>query len=368
MRTKILITGATGILGRALTLQALEKGLDVILPVRAVNDQSAAERLYNCLGDDAQKYKNQIGVIAADLLEPNFGLKASDFTQLHSTVNIIIHCAGDVSFNDQNRDRVFQTNVKGTHYLLEFASTCEHLEVFVHVSTAYVCGDYEGSAFEDQLDYGQEFSTPYEESKFHAELLVQLYKKQSHLPIIIVRPSIILEAMKDLERTRIPAINSLIILLADVMKSVNDSGTIQKLRVPAKFDAIVDLVPIKYVIESILALSFNRLAYGKTFHLTNPNSPQLQHTFNLLNEEIGSDLSLLECVEPGSISFAELSKFEKMLCLNIQPYLSHLSTKIYFDTNNASVMRQNGFMPECPPISKEILVNIIRESVEYANR
>lgn len=368
MQTKTLITGATGIVGRALTIKALESGLYVAILVRAENNISAVERLNKCLGHSFKQYEQQIEVFVADLLKPNFGLSKSNLNKLKKETVTILHCAGDVSFNDQNRDRIFQTNVKGTHHILDFATACEFLKVFVHVSTAYVCGDYEGKVFEDQLDYGQEFSTPYEESKFHAELLVQLFKQQSKLPTIIVRPSIILESIEGLERTRIPAINSLIILLAEIIRSVDKTGINQSLRLPSRHDSIVDLVPIGYVVDSILKLSVNKLAYGKTFHLTNSDSFDLQQTLTILNEEIGIGLCQIKCTEPENLTFAELTKFEKMLCLNIQPYLPHLLTKNYFDTKNANAMIRDGLMQPCPPVTKDFLLKSIQESVEYANR
>lgn len=368
-KSKVLITGATGILGRALVLDALETDCEIFLPIRASDNEEAARRLSNCLGIEASTYDGKARAFPGNLTQPLLGLDTPVYDELRKNVEYIVHCAGDVSFNALDRERVFRNNVEGTRNLLMFAEACPNLRCFVHVSTAYVCGDAEGLMLEDELEQGQTFSTPYEESKYQAERLVRIYRDHLNLPIIVCRPSIILEDLEGLKHTRLPAINALILMLGNVMKSVKGSEAENKvLRIPANPAVVPDLVPIGYVTKSILRLMQDTRAYGKTYHLTNPASPPLQEFVEVLSDEIGDGACELQCVDPSNIAYAELNGFEKMLLLNIQPYLRHLFTKLTFDISNVMPLRQLGVMPECPPISRDVLINVIRDSIHYADR
>ncbi len=361
----VLVTGATGVLGRAVALEALTSGHSVILPVRARDEYEAQARIHHVLGKIALTHTDNITILAADILAPNLGLAADVAAQLQQATDFIIHCAGDVSFNLQARERVMRTNLEGTRNILQFSRDCLHLQGFAHVSTAYVCGDADGQLFEDDLELGQQFSTPYEESKYLAECLVREYQ-MTGLPIIIFRPSIILENIKNLQLTRLPAINAIILLLHTVMQTVK-KGTPQKIRIPADPDAIADLVPIDYVARSIVALTLAPDAYGQTYHLTNPQSPTLAEFIEILNEELGGEGYAFTCVDPSSVNLADLTPVERMLLLNLQPYLPHLTAQFRFDVKNVERIRALCQLPACAPVGRETLANVIRESILHAD-
>jgi len=88
-------------------------------------------------------------------------------------------------------DEARAINVDGTARVLDFAVEAqarEGLDRFLHVSTAYVCGRYEGTFRERQLDAGQTFRNTYEETKADAEQIVTLARE---LGPAIARPSIV---------------------------------------------------------------------------------------------------------------------------------------------------------------------------------
>src|SRR5437899_1298015 len=63
------------------------------------------------------------------------------------------------------------------------------LRRFTSISTAFVAGGHAGCISEDDLDVGQRFRNPYEQSKFEAERLVAHWRER--LPVTVVRPSIV---------------------------------------------------------------------------------------------------------------------------------------------------------------------------------
>ena len=80
-----------------------------------------------------------------------------------------------------------RTNVGGTAALLDL---CRRIGLprFHLVSTAFVCGRCRGRICEEDLDLGQEFHNPYEQSKFEAERLV---RQADGIEPTIYRPAVI---------------------------------------------------------------------------------------------------------------------------------------------------------------------------------
>jgi dTDP-glucose 4,6-dehydratase len=88
----------------------------------------------------------------------------------------------DLSFG--NSFAFTETNVVGTHKLLEAAVKC-NIKKFIHVSTDEVNGEHDGDDLkEDSL---LKPTNPYAASKAAAEMYVEAYQKSYKLPCVIVR-------------------------------------------------------------------------------------------------------------------------------------------------------------------------------------
>jgi dTDP-glucose 4,6-dehydratase len=101
-------------------------------------------------------------------------------------IDTIMHFAAmshvDLSFG--NSFAFTETNVVGTHKLLEAAVKCG-IKKFIHVSTDEVNGEHDGEDLkEDSL---LKPTNPYAASKAAAEMYVEAYSKSYKLPCIIVR-------------------------------------------------------------------------------------------------------------------------------------------------------------------------------------
>ncbi len=88
------------------------------------------------------------------------------------------------------RDAALRVNVEGTQNVLELARHCSGLERLQYVSTCYVSGRYAGIFREEDLEKGQAFNNPYEETKYLAELSVRAAMGEG-LPVTVYRPSIV---------------------------------------------------------------------------------------------------------------------------------------------------------------------------------
>ena len=243
----VLLTGATGFVGRELLRRLLERDdRNVHALVRADDDEAAAERLPE---------HERLRVWAADLERPGLGLDAARADQLAERSSTVIHCAASVSFSlglAESR----RVNVEGTARVAELAERCAArggLDRLSYVSTAYVAGAHRGDFGEDDLDVGQSFRNPYERSKFEAERLLRDYF--GHLPLQILRPSIV---VGDSRTGWTSSFN----VLYPPLRAFG-RGAIRAL--PARRSSPVDVVPVDYVADSVERLS--REGPGGTFHL-----------------------------------------------------------------------------------------------------
>jgi thioester reductase-like protein len=257
----VMITGATGFIGMEILARYLERTeRDIHLLVRAKDDREAAARARStmaCLFGCEDAYEGRIVPVAGDIQRPGLGLDRRRRDALAERVSDVIHSAASVSFSlplAQSRD----INVTGTARMLEFGELCRRrggLNHFSYVSTAYVAGTHGGRFDEDQLDVGQDFRNPYEQSKFEAERLVRGHGDR--LPIQVFRPSIV---VGEHETGWTASFNVLYSPLKAFAR-----GNLPA--VPARRSAPVDVVPVDYVADAVFELSSAPAREPETFHL-----------------------------------------------------------------------------------------------------
>ncbi|XP_075147044.1 fatty acyl-CoA reductase 1 [Haematobia irritans] len=226
----ILITGATGFMGKVLVEKLLRscpdvKGLYLLIrPKRDLTPEDRKDqylkcvifqRILECQPDTPKK----IHVIAGDVLEDNLGISVRDRDCLVRNVDVIFHCAANVRFDQPLRPMV-QMNVIGTLKVLNLASELQNLKVFVHVSTTFCqcnepvveerpyaahCDPYEVIKMLECMtdeELAQITSrllnglpNTYALSKALSEDLINRYGQQ--FPIVVTRPSIVTAAWKE---------------------------------------------------------------------------------------------------------------------------------------------------------------------------
>jgi thioester reductase-like protein len=253
-----LLTGSTGFLGgEVLSRLLVREQTQVYVLMRAESDEQATlrarETVTGLLGAN-HPAADRVIAVAGDVTRPGLGLSARKEVWLAERVENIIHCAASVSFT-LGLDEFRAINVEGTRRMLNLAELSAArgvLRSFTHVSTAYVAGTCDGLFTEEDLDVGQGFHNAYERTKFEAELLVR--ERAAALPVQIVRPSIV---VGDSRSGWTPAFN---VLYAPLRAF--SSGSYPAL--PARRSGAVDVVPVDYVADGILALSGRE---GTTHHL-----------------------------------------------------------------------------------------------------
>jgi len=163
----VLVTGATGLLGRVIVLQLLKKGVQVRATKRASGDLNEVKHSFSFYTENAEELFQKIEWVNIDF---------EDLDSLKSAVKgveEIYHCAAKVSMNPKDRKSLYKTNIEGTKNLLY---VCENSAVkkFCFISSV---STLDGLNAEGKYD---------EESHYKAALRHSAYAKSKHFSEIEV--------------------------------------------------------------------------------------------------------------------------------------------------------------------------------------
>ena len=255
----VVLSGGTGFLGGELLARLLEQGHRTVYVLVRADGQAAARRRVRAtlteLMGDPKRWAGRVVAVPADLTRDGLGLSRPQLEWLSERAEWVIHCAASVSFTlglTESRE----INVEGTRRMLDLAELAHErgvLQCFSHVSTAYVAGTHPGAFSERDLDLDQDHRNPYERTKLEAE--VEVHARAGRLPVQVFRPSIV---VGDSRTGWTPAFNVLYWPLRAFAR-----GSYPAL--PATRTSPVDVVPVDYVADALLALGGRP---GTTFHLT----------------------------------------------------------------------------------------------------
>ncbi|NLX14352.1 MAG: NAD-dependent epimerase/dehydratase family protein [Phycisphaerales bacterium] len=240
--TNILITGVTGLIGGELVRRLLGHEVGKVFCLIRPNPMGDArarliERLRFSADDRTDRQGRSLEPVTGDVASPRFGLSDQDESQVAESVDMIIHCASELSFIHDERCR--ETNITGMHNLIDLARRCERRPLIVHLSTATSCGavSHQCLGEDDGYDLDNGHHNEYTRSKAMAERVL----RDSGEPCLILRPSITLSAGIS-ARKFARAIVWFVPLLREFAA------------LPVDPDSRVDIVPVAFVAESIMRL------------------------------------------------------------------------------------------------------------------
>lgn len=169
---KIVMTGATGFIGEQLLWKILTElpGTTPAVLVRRKGSASARDRVITLVGKPIFRELVKAAGGKAELVDSRIEVIEGDLPNvppLPPDLDIVLHCAGDVSF-DPPIDKAFATNTVGTRALMDAmleavsddSGNLLKVPHYVHVSTAYTAGRRRGMIPEAQhvhdIDYDTE--------------------------------------------------------------------------------------------------------------------------------------------------------------------------------------------------------------------
>ena len=140
MRNTILITGATGTIGRGVVPRMLNQSdADLVLLLHRTGVGPDASRMVrHVLGLTAHDMR-RVRSVVGDVTRPDLGLSPADYSALTDVVTHVLHAAANTRF-DLPLAEARLVNVDGTAHVAALARRCAHLEQLGVVSSVYVSG------------------------------------------------------------------------------------------------------------------------------------------------------------------------------------------------------------------------------------
>lgn len=308
---KILVTGATGFVGRSLVPALVRSGHNVSCAVTRKVDYLNAEQIV------INKIEHQM-----------------DWSQLVEGVDVVIHLAARVHImqekSQSSLDEYYKVNSLATKNLAEQAAAFK-VKRFIFLSSIKVNGEAtdEGHPFtEDSLAQPED---PYGQSKLNAEQYLQTVSQNSDMQIVILRPPLIYGAG----------------VKANFLKMLKlvDKG----LPLPfGKIDNKRSFIYIDNLISAIVTVVDAPEAANQLYLVADDSSLSLTHLLDAIAREMGARVTLW-AIPSGLLMF-----FLKLLGLHA------LSIRLLgsLEVSNNKIKSQLGWKP--PVSSSEGLARTVK--------
>jgi len=247
--TRILITGATGFIGRYLAQELVARGY--------TNLAALARKTANTSFLESMKME----IIRADITDPvSLGAVAGEW-------DVIFHCAGLV--DDRDKDMLHRVNVNGTENICRFAVE-RRMKKLIYVSSVSVNSGNTETALTEDLPYKP--TNIYGESKLEAEKAAIRFR-DAGLPMVIVRPCMVYGEGEP----------HMMALLTKLMRwrllALPDSGT-----------ARWHLVSVRNVASCLLRCMEDDRALGQIFNIADKEILTVREVFEIFSKSLGVPL------------------------------------------------------------------------------
>jgi amino acid adenylation domain-containing protein/thioester reductase-like protein/non-ribosomal peptide synthase protein (TIGR01720 family) len=285
----VLLTGATGFLGRYLALEWLERmelvDGTLICLVRAESDEDARARLDKTfdsrdpglLRHFQELAADHLQVIAGDKGEANLGLDQQTWQWLADTVDLIVDSAALVNAVLPYSE-LFVPNVVGTAELIRIALTTK-LKPYTYVSTSDVGRQIEPSTLTEDADIriisptrtiDGSYANGYANSKWAGEVLLREANDLCGLPVGVFRSGMILADPTYAGQLKVS--DTVTRMVLSVVATGIAPGSFFQLdaegnRQRAHFDGL----PVDFVAEAIATLGAQVVDGFETYHVMNPH-------------------------------------------------------------------------------------------------
>ena len=287
----VLLTGATGFLGRYLALEWLER-MDlvdgkVIALVRAKSDAEARARLDNTFDSGDPKlpahYRrlaaDHLEVIAGDKGEANLGLDQQTWQRLADTVDLIVDPAALVN-HVLPYSELFGPNALGTAELLRIALTTRQ-KPYTYVSTIGVGDQIAPAKFVEDGDIREisptrqindSYANGYGNSKWAGEVLLREANDLCGLPVAVFRCDMILADTTYAGQLNLPDMFTRMML--SLVATGIAPGSFYELDAEGdRQRSHYDGLPVEFIAAGISILGTRVLDSGvgyQTYHVMNP--------------------------------------------------------------------------------------------------
>ena len=347
----VFITGFPGFLATRLVKRLAAEGARFILLTQHAFENTArnsVERIQRETGAAPQNFE----IVEGDITAPGLGLSPAQLERARAETTTVFHLAAiyDLAVDCAVASHV---NVEGTLNTNNFAKSVSNLRRYHYISTCYVAGKRQGLIKEDELHHDRGFRNHYEETKYLAELEVNALKAE--LPITIHRPAVVVGDSRTGETAKYDGVYYLIHYLRKW------PGGLTLLNI-GNNEVHLNLVPVDFVVDAMVALAKDERATGATVQLADPAPLTTEQLFDEISKAIGGRDSF--ATVPAGIVYP-------VLMLPFAPKITglpHSAVPYFFLDQTYDTMRARELLDAhgiaCPPFPTyvEALVNFVAEN------
>lgn len=365
---KIILTGATGVLGSHIMYEILERFIQtpsgankLFLIARKNGKNSAIERINQFLSSDyTPKILREKGLTALNqyLEIIDADLKFIEETFLSRTKGAyLIHSAGyvNLSTDEDLKKKIFDENFLLTKKL--FSIFHPFIKKFIYIGTAFSSGVRNGLIANDfhNLDFVPEHRNAYEYAKFHSENYIANECRAVGLPFQILRPSVIGGKMLGTENNYFIPKYMVFYLLAKFFHFTSKrKGKQEPVRFIINTDTGLNIIPVDYVAK-VIANTFERVDIEQ-LNIVHYKSFNMIQGLQLIMKEVGyTNFTLI----PNNFDFEYKNTIEKLYYESIG---KHLKPYFIADANEYDTTLLNSIL-EIPKLDNDDFTNLIRYAI-----
>jgi len=292
--------------------------------VRPKNGVAPEQRAAGLVGVE---HSDRVTLVEGDLLQEDAGIDDVIIRQHANTVDLFIHAAAIVKFEDKYSQQHLEVNVNGTRRALTVARRLA-VPLAYHVSTAYTTGTSMES-YERLHPAGTKFFNGYERSKWMTEKHVAA-EMDAGLRTAIFRPSIIIGDSQTGEAdTNLALYGFMHCVRRFIGSSSPATGSSHRLR--ANPETRLNFVAVDVVCRNLM-LAMSQGVQGGIFHVTDPHGVSVKSMLESLCTSLGTHANAL-VADPG-LTLDQMTGPELRLDGLVQPFLPYLNNGPRFHRTN----------------------------------
>ena len=282
MKRTIFMTGFPGFIGARLVRKLAGPETRFLFLVQKAFSEKALTEIRRLARELELPLINFV-IINGDITEENLGMTDADLKVVIERTTDVFHLAAVYDL-EVEKEVGYKVNVDGTKNVNSVVERIENLARYNYVSTCYVAGKRNDRIFENELEHDAGFRNFYEESKYFAELEVE--KLKDKIPLTIYRPSVVCGDSQTGETAKYDGIYYVIKFLLkfpEVFRLVNVGND----------DVRLNLVPVDFVVDGMVALCTDEEAVGKTVALADSNPMTTKQLCDQIAEAITNKKSVI---------------------------------------------------------------------------
>ena len=324
MQKRVLLSGATGLIGGELMLMLAARGVQSTAIVRAADSAEARTRLLQRLQKSGlwkAEFANMVSAEAGDVEAANFGVSDA----VIASADVVLHSAANTSFKPEAG--VYPINIRAAENFGGILQKLKPSQRGFFVGTAAVTTEPRGGVITEDMPFGG-YANDYIRSKRDAETLL----RATGAPFVSLRPGIVLSRGIDdakLSRNMLWSI--------PVMAELGD--------VPLDPLARLDFAPVDFVASAFAEMLLKNDLSHDCYHVSTGDASM---TFQALADELTLTMPGIKRLVMRGRDFVPVPEFarQRWMFASLQPYLPFLTADAVF--SNARLRAEIGVAAIAP--------------------